>query len=666
MEAITDALRILSSQLDTFIYMVIRIVYNVIEFVANISIFGADQISDFSQKIYGVMGLFMLFKVSFSLLNYIVDPDSFSDKGKGAGSIVKNIIIVLILIILAPFAFDLMTDAQNVILNDHILERFIFGTSDIGNDKEIEFKINDYCINSAKIKGSGNFVSLSIFSTFYQPNFSKTKTHGGSQYEDENDMVNNFLDSEYNYCDPGEDDITVNNYLRADLYTRQNGTGDMDEYDIDYMIIWSTITGAVCALLFLNIGLEIAKRAVKLGFLQLIAPIPIISYVDPKSGKDGMFKKWLKQLGSTWASLFIRLGAVYFAVYLIGLVLNSMYDITADQGFFMRQFIKLFFIFGCLMFAKELPKLLENLIPGLNMGGSFTLSPLKNIRENMVGGKAMLGVTSAGLGLAGGALSNWYAAHQRNSAAEKLVDKSRYQDANGNWRGATPERKAAFKAAYKRKLQENGYMGARSITNSVIAGGSSAGFRSFWNTSKDGKILSGTERGITSSSKARNLRRDSGYGLKDRVKDKATDVAGVRASSGTTSLLKNKINENNFKIENAKRDEAAATYAMQEMAMTDQGRKYREFMIAFEELSRNVNKNTHGVDVEYKFNTYNDYQTAASARGLTNTEMLTQEEFDNYQAAIRRRDIADSTAHQLQFENQNIEKQQNLYKGSGK
>ena len=666
MEAITDALRILSSQLDTFIYMVIRIVYNVIEFVANISIFGADQISDFSQKIYGVMGLFMLFKVSFSLLNYIVDPDSFSDKGKGAGSIVKNIIIVLILIILAPFAFDLMTDAQNVILNDHILERFIFGTSDIGNDKEIEFKINDYCINSAKIKGSGNFVSLSIFSTFYQPNFSKTKTHGGSQYEDENDMVNNFLDSEYNYCDPGEDDITVNNYLRADLYTRQNGTGDMDEYDIDYMIIWSTITGAVCALLFLNIGLEIAKRAVKLGFLQLIAPIPIISYVDPKSGKDGMFKKWLKQLGSTWASLFIRLGAVYFAVYLIGLVLNSMYDITADQGFFMRQFIKLFFIFGCLMFAKELPKLLENLIPGLNMGGSFTLSPLKNIRENMVGGKAMLGVTSAGLGLAGGALSNGYAAHQRNSAAEKLVDKSRYQDANGNWRGATPERQAAFKAAYKRKLQENGYMGARSITNSVIAGGSSAGFRSFWNTSKDGKILSGTERGITSSSKARNLRRDSGYGLKDRVKDKATDVAGVRASSGTTSLLKNKINENNFKIENAKRDEAAATYAMQEMAMTDQGRKYREFMIAFEELSRNVNKNTHGVDVEYKFNTYNDYQTAASARGLTNTEMLTQEEFDNYQAAIRRRDIADSTAHQLQFENQNIEKQQNLYKGSGK
>lgn len=619
--------RTIFAVLDSFIYGLVGIIYDLIKNLATISLFGNSEIAQFSGKIYGVMGIFMLFKVSFSLLTYIVDPDSFSDKSKGMGTIAKNIIIVLVLIILAPFAFDLLNDAQNIILKENILERFVFGTGSSGSRIDNNFQMSEQCGTSfAKAKTDGDFVSLTVFSAFYQP-------------ED-----GYFNEIEDRYCIKDKT-VTVNDYLYTDLYN-DNGTFDDDVYYVDYLFLWSTIVGVVLALLFLNVGLEIAKRVIKLGFLELIAPIPIISYIDPKSGKDGMFKRWLKELGGTWASLFIRLGAIYFAIYIISLFAENL----KGQSIWM----KIFFIFGCMLFAKELPKLIEKLVPGLNLAGSLRLNPLKNISDNAVGGKAMLGLTSAGLGAVGGAASNIIAAHQRNSRARSLVDKSRYQNSEGEWRSP------AFKAAYKRKLRENGYMSLGAGARSVAAGATSSGFRSFWNTSKSGKIISGTEQGITTSSRNRNLRRDANYGYTDRIKDKATDIAGVRSSSGTTSMLKNKVNENNFKIQNAKRDENAAAYAVQQMQMANDGEKYREYAVAFEELSRTINKNTHGVDVVYKYKNYGEY----AAANATSPTLLTRMEYDNMEAALKKQNASDSLAHQLEWENETIAKQQNAYNGS--
>ena len=176
--AFMDGVRAVFAQLDKFIYWIVGIIYDLIEVLAKFQLFGNDLFSKFSTKIYGILGLFMLFKISFSLLNYIVDPDSFSDKSKGMGSIVKNIIIVLILIILAPFAFDLMTEAQNIILDEDILERFIFGINDdenyitVNKSNYKDFQMNSLCGDKfATVNGEGHFISLSVFSAFYQPNF---------------------------------------------------------------------------------------------------------------------------------------------------------------------------------------------------------------------------------------------------------------------------------------------------------------------------------------------------------------------------------------------------------------------------------------------------------------------------------------------------------------
>ena len=54
------------------------------------------------------------------------------------------------------------------------------------------------------------------------------------------------------------------------------------------------------------------------------------------------------------------------------------------------------------MFAKQLPKLLETLIPGLNMSGSLQLNPLKKVANEAMGGKFLAGAAVAGgVGVAG-------------------------------------------------------------------------------------------------------------------------------------------------------------------------------------------------------------------------------------------------------------------------
>ena len=64
-------------------------------------------------------------------------------------------------------------------------------------------------------------------------------------------------------------------------------------------------------------SIQMGVRIFKLLVLQIIAPIPILSYVDPKSGKDGLFKKWYEMCFKTYLSLFMRLLALYFAIYIM-------------------------------------------------------------------------------------------------------------------------------------------------------------------------------------------------------------------------------------------------------------------------------------------------------------------------------------------------------------
>ena len=81
--------------LDSVIYRFIPIIYDLLIKIAKTSILSQADILDMSKRVYNFLAIFMTFKIAFSLITYIVNPDDFSDKNKGLGKLGTNVIISL-------------------------------------------------------------------------------------------------------------------------------------------------------------------------------------------------------------------------------------------------------------------------------------------------------------------------------------------------------------------------------------------------------------------------------------------------------------------------------------------------------------------------------------------------------------------------------------------
>ena len=109
MELIRRLLVGLLGMIDSVVYNLVDIMYGLLMDIANDTPFGDGSFFEtFASRVYALLGLFMLFKVSFSLIKYIVNPDEFNDQMKGVKKIVTNILITLVLIVIVPIGFDYM------------------------------------------------------------------------------------------------------------------------------------------------------------------------------------------------------------------------------------------------------------------------------------------------------------------------------------------------------------------------------------------------------------------------------------------------------------------------------------------------------------------------------------------------------------------------------
>lgn len=399
-----DQIRAFFATLDSIVYNFISVLYQLLLDLADIRIFSGEVINDFATRVYALLGIFMLFKVTFSLISYVVSPDQLTDKNKGVQNIIKNILVSLVLLIITPWAFDTAQDVQNAIITDNIIPRLIIGSTtsnEITTSQTIVF--SEMCCNEYNTDGSckndtymgirphdtGEYLAFMAFRPFYQLD----------------PRIDPQRDIPANYCSTDADSY-VADILREGIVNYKNET--TGSYSINYSFLLSTTIGILIALILISFCFDVAVRTIKLGFLQIIAPIPIISYVDPKSGKDGMFKKWLKSVAVTWAGLFVRLAAIFFAIYVISLI-PELTDTTTYSGSKIESsmfWIHLFIILGALIFAKQLPKLLTELT-GIKLDGSFQLNPFKKVQDqallgkNIVGGASALGAAAVG-GIAGG------------------------------------------------------------------------------------------------------------------------------------------------------------------------------------------------------------------------------------------------------------------------
>jgi hypothetical protein len=70
-------------------------------------IFDQTKIDQIATNLYALIGLVVVFRVAFILLNVIVNPDKLNDKQSGVSKILTKFVIALVLIVAIPIAFDL-------------------------------------------------------------------------------------------------------------------------------------------------------------------------------------------------------------------------------------------------------------------------------------------------------------------------------------------------------------------------------------------------------------------------------------------------------------------------------------------------------------------------------------------------------------------------------
>lgn len=577
-----DLPRSLFTAIDDGVYGMIGNVYELIVDIANVSVFSTDTLQAFYGKIYALLSIFMLFKLSFSIVSYILDPSKTFDKNAGFGKLITNILVMFIMMLSAPVTFKYLTKLQNAILDDNVIENFVFNIDGSSDTRSFKITTDSTCAAWEKIDSKfnekagnwypasvGDGISLRMYRVFF--NLAED-AKGSADWKSKKD-----LDVSYNFCKDLRGATVKDMTLAANDYVEKEGNGMW--YVVDYRMFLATVFGAFVLLMFISIAFDIAVRAVKLGFLQLIAPVPIISYIDPKSGKDGIFQRWIKEVGKTWASLFIRLFSVYFAVFIV-----SKVEIIFPKDYKLKSsmfFVELFVIIGALMFAKQLPQLLEQLFPGMKMG-KMQLNPFKKVADEALGGKLVTGaaVGAAAMGARGlsQAGSNLYAFGRNRHNLKKGI--------------AEAEAKSDYDKAekLKRQLKRNNFGRAVGTTFGGLAGGATRGLKSGYNTGKSGSgnIFKGTKQDLQSGNTKRNNRaaindynaelkyqlgkgkiseKDYENGKYDfwnrNVTEKLDKVSGVKNSYGGYGYYNNKVSElqrkidNNNEIEHSMRDAVA-------------------------------------------------------------------------------------------------------------
>lgn len=375
--------------IDTLIYNFTSMSYRVFSLVSGVSLFdenGNSIIETITNRIYVILGVVMLFVLAYEVLKAIADPDKLTaSDDMSIKGIAKNSIIALAILAFLPVIFKYMAVLQNNIVKQNVIGNIILGST-TGTDE-------DY------LDVAGVRISISIFSTFFHPtNEDMTSCQ---------DLINDYAPKDYDGTSELDvDDLDVDSddedrvemcaaYINAKnkaernkkfkYFSKDDTLKDKvtDETVMDYSPLLGAVAGAIACYMFLSYAIDAGKRVAKLAFYEIIAPIPIIC----KIFKPEIFKKWLKDITQTYLELFLRLAIVFFVVYLISIIpdLDLFHRGDHTGGFIVVTFANCIIILGLLGFAKEAPKLIEDLLQ-IKIG---ELGIKKKLRENEYAQRAL-------------------------------------------------------------------------------------------------------------------------------------------------------------------------------------------------------------------------------------------------------------------------------------
>ena len=387
----TDIVRGIFTILDKMVFGLVKWVlfgiFDLSQITTNSEIF-----SGIYERIYIILGIFMAFKLSFSFFQYIISPDKLNSKNDtGVAKLFTRVALMIGALMLLPGLLfgngnqkGILSRAQDAFLP--VLPKFIFGAD---NNLGVNFS-GDV---SKTVEESSEEIAVTTLSGFFTPSEEIDTVCKAGTYKDTPPIKT-------------LDDFSKNVNLKCNA----SGTGGLLGFGATqyyrYSYLWgiSTIVGVLELVLFLGITIDIAKRLFKMIILEVIAPVPIMSLIDPNATKSGAFGSWVKSLISTFLDIFLKLGLVYIVIVLIHLIVTAgekggIFENFPEREGFRGTYLTIFLILGLIFFAKEAPKFIKGALGMKDNGGGSLFDDVKAIGKaaGVVGGAAVgVGVATAG------------------------------------------------------------------------------------------------------------------------------------------------------------------------------------------------------------------------------------------------------------------------------
>lgn len=372
---------------------------------------GSIVVSELFSRLQIILSVFMVFKLALSILQWIVDPDKANDSKAGFTTILTRTLVVLtMLTLLSPVTINkspsAMNDYEKKIHSDGIL----FGTLYSLQERIINDNVLGQIILGDNPGSKENVNKLEEIKDHFKTTLYKGFLSKNTTSSDEDDTTASAL------CPDAE---VIKNYDNAtfdyliehanDTCPRPNGK----KFALRYTPIFGTVIAVFFIFIIISFCIDIGYRVVALAVLRLLAPIPIISYLDPNQEKSGAFGAWSKKLISIYLDLFLRLGIIYFVFNIADAVLkNNWFSMKNGMTGFLAGVA---ILVGLFLFAKESPKFIKDIFGIKDEGGRGLFS----------GFGAIAGAASFGAGL-GATVLGGIGSARTNYRASKAENKENH------------------------------------------------------------------------------------------------------------------------------------------------------------------------------------------------------------------------------------------------
>lgn len=392
--------------LDKVVFGLVDDAYNLIFYLSGVFI-NSDIAKSVIKNLYVVVGIFAFFKIAILLVNSIIDPEKLSSKGKGLSSILSRTVIMLVILVFTPTIFEMGYVLQEKVMGWEVDNDSVKATGNLTKDGNLIEKLilgeSVSTDNDDTVTPGEQFRTIALSTMITVNNYYTDGFRSIAQAEKDNQALVGYHSngkcssqtceaaiSKWNemYANGKMDIDTLSDYITVN----EKDTNGTDQYVYNYSVGLNTFAGGFIVYMLFSFSIDIAIRVFQLAVLEIVSPLFIVDFINPNGGSSGMFGRWLKEVGSTYASLFIKIACISLMILFVS-ILNKI-PLTIESSNTLNGWVKLTLMFGLLIFAKKAPKYISDLI-GIKSDGNGLSIGKKLASAALVGGAIGKGLDAA-------------------------------------------------------------------------------------------------------------------------------------------------------------------------------------------------------------------------------------------------------------------------------